>query len=89
MDGWKYGWIVGWMDGQIEGWVDERVRGRNVPFLPKDDNLSLSSKFTCFTHSEPEEMSQSHIIPVLSRCLTLTFQSNFGKPSRDDVKISS
>ena len=40
MDGWKYGWIVGWMDGQMEGWVDERVRGRNVLFLPKDDNQS-------------------------------------------------
>ena len=74
------------MDGQMEGRVDESVRGRSVPFLPKHENLSLSSKFTCLAHSDPEEMPQSHVIPVLSRCLKLTFQSNFGKPSRDDVK---
>lgn len=88
-DGWVNGWMEVWMDGQMEGRVDESVSGRSVPFLPKDENLSLSSKFTCLAHSDPEEMPQSHVIPVLSRCLTLTFQSNFGKPSRDDVKISS
>ena len=69
--------------------MDKRMHGRNVPFLPKADNLSPSRKFTCLTRREPEEMSQSHTMSLLSKCLMLTFQCNFGKPSRDDVKISS